>query len=232
MWTWARTLRWTATGAFLFAITPVAQEFLIELAREHGFYKDPSERVRGIMSAIAQNWYYHLGLVFLAGLLVGAWLDWLARKIDLRNAGRTETATETDAQEPGGDQHLKRIVILEGLVKELRAKCTDLEQSGEIIFRRFFHVGEEYDPVAVQKHLDAYHEASDIINRAYPKLRYNFLRAKMPKGLAAHREDELHPYTNLHEYRDWSFRFGVAIQAIDDAIARMEEEIEHLRKRL
>jgi hypothetical protein len=60
------------------AVTPVAGEFFISLAREHGLYDHPSEKVVEavtVLSAIVYSTWFHWigGAVF--GFSAGVWID-------------------------------------------------------------------------------------------------------------------------------------------------------------
>src|SRR3954468_631374 len=71
----------TFTVLLPIVVSPVGQ-FLIEVGQEQGLYKQPSERVGAIMSALSsfvnQLWVLIVA-AFLCGLTAGLWIDYLLR---------------------------------------------------------------------------------------------------------------------------------------------------------
>ena len=88
-------LRWALSIGATLIIVPVFSQWFVELAKEKGFYEVPSSRVE-----MAMNWLasitalpgYQLAVGLVVGLVCGAWLDVLARRIDWRRAGKASAA--------------------------------------------------------------------------------------------------------------------------------------------
>lgn len=98
-----RFIRWFATavmaGLVLAIVFGVVGEFFIELARERGYYDNPSERMDTVMTAISafvtRTWFLVLtGAV--AGFAGGGWLDTVLRRKDTP-VDRVELADRADA---------------------------------------------------------------------------------------------------------------------------------------
>ena len=89
-----RIARWGAFVLFMVVLVPiivsVVGEFFIELAREKGFYSDPSNRLDAAMTAfttfVTQTWLL-VAAGFFGGLVTGLWLDLILRGKQYRKAG-------------------------------------------------------------------------------------------------------------------------------------------------
>lgn len=72
-----------ASVVLVVAIYPLISEFLIELAKERGFYDHPSETVEQVSAVaaaiVASSWFHWIGGL-IVGAAVGLWADTLMRR--------------------------------------------------------------------------------------------------------------------------------------------------------
>jgi hypothetical protein len=69
-------LRWGMLAVWLLICLPLGTEFVIELARERGFFERPASKLGALMNSPA----LHIIFWLITGLLIGLWLDWLLSK--------------------------------------------------------------------------------------------------------------------------------------------------------
>lgn len=79
-------VKWTRIGVGILAaavLFPVVGEFCIDLAKEHGFYEHPSQRLAAMMTyldaLVGASWFHWAGGAII-GLAAGVWLDALLRR--------------------------------------------------------------------------------------------------------------------------------------------------------
>jgi hypothetical protein len=78
-----RVFRDILTWLFGGVLIALVGEFAISLAREHGFFEHPTERVEAIMgflSAVQDQFWFRPAITSLAGLVIGMWLDSFVRR--------------------------------------------------------------------------------------------------------------------------------------------------------
>jgi hypothetical protein len=84
-------------------VLALAGEFAIDIAREHGFYDNPTERVAKIASLVetikSEIWFWP-AIFSLGGLVVGVWLDAMIRRpaVHATPGAQIETASAEEAQ--------------------------------------------------------------------------------------------------------------------------------------
>jgi hypothetical protein len=95
-------------------VLPIVGEFSVEVAREHGFFERPTERMEAIFSflfAIREHPLIWPALMFVTGLLIGTWLDsFVFRRI--RGQG-VPPAPFLDR-----DEFVNEVIFLPDLIKE------------------------------------------------------------------------------------------------------------------
>lgn len=78
-----KIIRYAFTILLGVLVYPVASEFFVEMAREHGLYTSPTQTAENAMfefSAIVNTWWFLLTLGFVAGGTVFLWGDYLFRR--------------------------------------------------------------------------------------------------------------------------------------------------------
>lgn len=84
-------------------IVPVVGGFFIEWAKERGWYDRPSEKIGAVMEFLTSAEIRMIAL-FLSGLAIGLWLDWMLRNhpSTLREGASSRTAQKSpNASAPG-----------------------------------------------------------------------------------------------------------------------------------
>jgi hypothetical protein len=113
-------LAWTFIAAVI--LSPLISEYFVELAKDWGLYKHPTEQVQTAMSwlsALASNPSYRLAAAFIVGLAVGSWLEILLRRYTNWSAARARKAKGEDGPVDHSREihnvyvHGKRILISE-----------------------------------------------------------------------------------------------------------------------
>lgn len=88
---------WLCGGLVAAIVFGVVGEFFIELARERGFYKNPSERAGAVMSAFTAfvtSWGFLSVTLFVLGLTLGLWADNILRRREARPVIPTEAMSD------------------------------------------------------------------------------------------------------------------------------------------
>jgi hypothetical protein len=112
---WVRRLAFgAATTVLVVAVYPVISEFLVELAREWGWYDRPRQRVAEVSACLvalaASPWFHWIG-GGVVGFAAGAWLDVLLRRRQGPIKPRFSTGLyvgnmQVDAQHLNEEMHL------------------------------------------------------------------------------------------------------------------------------
>src|SRR3954452_23606767 len=85
MFSRTKMVRLMLSVAFAAMLAPVVGQWFVKLFEQWGAYDDPARQVGAAtswVSALIASPAYQRGLTLVAGAAVGAWLDWLARRID------------------------------------------------------------------------------------------------------------------------------------------------------
>ncbi len=86
-------LRWCLVAILLPIAVPVAKQFIDSRIEQKGFYA-PADQAAGwlehLIAMVAQAPGVVPAAIFLAGLTIGAWLDWVLRRFDGSRATRRE----------------------------------------------------------------------------------------------------------------------------------------------
>jgi hypothetical protein len=89
----SKLLRTIATAAWGLLLVPLLAGILKE-SLEENYFSDPNAVAWIVLIALArlfeQDWF-RIALVCLTGIMIGAWLDWLARNADDRKAFKLRT---------------------------------------------------------------------------------------------------------------------------------------------
>ncbi len=111
-----RIVRWLFTATAAVIIIPVGGEFFIDLAREHGFYEHPSEAATEIINffiSIADLPFLRPLALVLLGIVIGLWVDSLARKQQFKVEVNRLSSSEimTTQQDNISDDKSERVII-------------------------------------------------------------------------------------------------------------------------
>ncbi len=140
-----RLIRVTIAGGLILAIAAgVIGEFFIELARECGWYDNPSERLDATVSAfssfVTHPWFIALAAGFF-GLAVGAWLDLFLRRRE------TVVSVAELPPEPAREGNRHDILPVRALADD--TDIQDLEYFIKLYFYEAYRLAREQLVVAV-----------------------------------------------------------------------------------
>ncbi len=85
-----RLARKALSWAFLAVFAALIGDFAIDVAREHGLFDSPTQRVEAIMNFLQRQPWFWPSVSGLAGLVIGMWIDSVVRQMDT-SAGASET---------------------------------------------------------------------------------------------------------------------------------------------
>jgi hypothetical protein len=96
-----RVTRNIVSWVVLAVIAAIVGEFAIDLAREHGVFDSPTQRVEAVMNFLkSQPWFWPC-VTGLAGCVAGMWIDSFVRGREAASTGTSDTHASTTADYAG-----------------------------------------------------------------------------------------------------------------------------------
>jgi hypothetical protein len=126
MWNFRKIIRMAATSvaaiAFSGLVYPVVSEFFIELAREHGWYDKPSDKVAAMtewLSFVRETWFI-ASSTGVIGFALGVWVDAILRRSESiqPKTGENTDKTKNGRLEFSSERQSELISTLKSYVEE------------------------------------------------------------------------------------------------------------------